>query len=73
VCSAASKTPSKAKLNALALKLFGYAKRAKLNATKVCKPQHSGGTDTRPQTEDYLSALKKSISDLPSSVSDCKG
>lgn len=71
VCSAASKTPSKAKLNALALKLFGYAKRAKLNATRVCKPQHSGGTDTRPQTEDYLSALRKSISDLPSSVSDC--
>lgn len=73
VCPSSSKTASKAKLNALAAQLFGYAKRAKLNAMKACKPQHNGGTDTRPQTEDYLAALRKAIGDLPTTVSECEG
>jgi len=73
VCPTSSKTSSKAKLNALATDLFRYAKRSKLNAMKVCKPQHNGGKDNRPQTEDYLSALRKSISALPSSFSECEG
>jgi hypothetical protein len=73
VCPTAAKASSKTKLNSLATQLFGYAKRAKLNAMKVCKPQHNGGKDTRPQTEDYLSALRKTIAALPSTVSECEG
>jgi len=73
VCPAASKAGSKAKLNTLAAQPFGYAKRSKLNAMKACKPQHNGGTDNRPQTEDYLAALKKAVEDLPSSASECVG
>jgi hypothetical protein len=71
VCPTTSKAASKAKLSALAGQLFGYAKRSKLNAMKACKPQHNGGTDNRPQTEDYLAALKKAVADLPSSTSEC--
>jgi hypothetical protein len=73
VCPTSSKTAAKAKLNALATQLFGHAKRSKLNAIKVCKPQPSGGKDTRPQTEDYLSGLRQAIAALPSAASECEG
>jgi hypothetical protein len=72
VCTPTSKTSAKTKLNSLASQLFTHAKRAKLNAIKACKPQHSGRKDTRPQTEDYLKALRASIADLPNSVSQCE-
>jgi hypothetical protein len=71
VCAASSKAAEKAMLNSLASKLFTYAKKAKLNAIKVCKPQRNGGRDTRPQTEVYLKELRAAIADLPSSVSEC--
>jgi hypothetical protein len=73
VCPTVSKAASKAKLSSLAVQLFGHAKRSKLNAMKICKPQHNGGNDPRPQTEDYLSALRKAIGNLPSSMSECEG
>lgn len=73
VCPTSTKATSKARLNALAAQLFTYAKRAKLNAMKACKPQHNGGTDNRPQTEDYLAALKKAVKELPSAASECEG
>ncbi|MEY4668662.1 MAG: hypothetical protein RL518_1361 [Pseudomonadota bacterium] len=72
VCPNVSKASSKTKLNALASRLFTHAKRSKLNAIKACKPQRNGGNDPRPQTEDYLSALRRAIADLPASVSECE-
>jgi hypothetical protein len=73
VCPTTSKTSAKTKLNTLATQLFGHAKRSKLNAMKVCTPQPSGGEDLRPQTEDYLAALRRSIAALPSTTSECEG
>lgn len=73
VCPTVSRTTSRATLNALANKLFGYARKSKLNAIRVCKPRESGGKDPRPQTKDYLAALKQAIAKLPSKVSECEG
>jgi hypothetical protein len=72
VCPTVSRATSRATLNALATKLFVYARRSKLNAIKVCKPREHGGTDRRPQTKDYLAALKQAIAKLPSKVSECE-
>lgn len=71
VCPTESKAKDKSRLYSLAAQLYRYAKQSKLNAIKACKPQESGGRDNRPKTEDYLSDLRKAISALPTSVSDC--
>ena len=72
VCPTASKISSRANLNALASKLFLYAKRSKLNAIKICNPPAHRGNDPRPQTKDYLAALKNAIAKLPAKVSECE-
>lgn len=71
VCPSSSKTTEKARLFSLSAQLFSMAKQSKLNAIKAWKPQERGGNDPRPQTEDYLSDLRKAITAMPSSVSDC--
>jgi hypothetical protein len=71
VCPSSSKTTDKARLYSLASQLYRHAKQSKLNAIKACKPRESGGRDNRPQTENYLAELRKAISALPSTVSDC--
>ena len=71
VCPRSSRSGAKTSLLKYAEKVARYAKDAKLTAIKSCGETSSGKPDNRPQTDDYLAALKKEIYELPTSVSDC--
>lgn len=71
VCPRSSRSAAKTSLLKYAEKVARYAKDAKLAAIKSCGETPSGKPDNRPQTSDYLAALKKEIYELPASVSDC--
>ena len=73
VCPAVKTKKEKAALNALATDLFGYAKRSKLGAMRVCpSAPESGQPDNRPGTDAYLTQLRSAISKLPSAKSSCE-
>jgi hypothetical protein len=71
VCPNVSLASDKAALNALAQSLFNSAKRAKLNALKVCGHKPGTKPDNRPQTIRYLEQLRADIAKLPRTVSRC--
>ena len=72
VCPSVSLAADKTALNSTALSLFKSAKRAKLNALKVCGHKPSGKPDPRPQTIRYLEQLRADIAKLPRIVSRCE-
>lgn len=71
VCPNVSLASDKTALNALAQTLFSSAKRAKLNAIKVCGHTPGSKPDTRPETVRYLEQLRADIAKLPRTVSRC--
>lgn len=71
VCPLSSRSAVKTSLLHYADKIARYARTAKLEAIKSCGDKPSSKPDSRPQTDDYLKALKQEIYGLPASVSEC--
>jgi hypothetical protein len=71
VCPKVLLASDRTALNSMAQSLFRSAKRAKLNAIKVCGHKPSSKPDNRPETVRYLEQLRADIAKLPRTVSRC--